>query len=269
MSPGQSGTQSGFLMPAAAMGLAAFALVVVAASLVVSAAGRDVSTIAREHAAREKALEAIQRVLQLLEADPTPEASSFHDPVWGKLSANVRLRELLPNPAGANVNRASKARLEAIAVGRLPAHVPPARALRKVYQARAAGELLTPDSLKLALKAHYRQLAPAITAAPEVNVNTAGEKKLRSLLKELLPAGRVSAAVDRILAAREKRELTPDELPALAPGADEATLRGTLGVRSKAYLIEIEEGGYTFEAVLVRRGATGEFALARFRELRS
>jgi hypothetical protein len=255
-------------MPTAAITLTAFSLVAVSFSLVVRAAGRDVSMFASETAARTSALDVVEEILGLLENDPTPAASSFHDPLWRNLPEAVVLGEPVPDPGRVNVNRASRQRLEAVARGRLPAHVPPARALRGVYEAREKGELLTPESLERALGAYYRRLIPSITAAPPANVNTVDATRLRSLLTELVPEARVPDALQRLLVERERRELTSRDLLGLVRGAPEAEVHAALGVRSRAYSIEIDRGGYTFEAVLLRVGAADEFVLARFREIR-
>jgi hypothetical protein len=283
----------GFATGAALVMMSLLGLVLATVGEPVVQARAYLSRAAAADAARAQAQAAVEAVIEVLRADPTPGADSFHDPLWARGVAGVVVRECYPPYAGGdgchaytNANTASLHRLQDVAAGRLPVGMDSAAALAPLLAVRATGELLDSAGLRLALGDAYEPLSPAITARPLVNANTAGPAVLAEVLAEYLPTDRGAggggrrsrrsggdawpAALSRMLTARRESELRRGDLPRVLEVPADAPLLAVLGVRSPALELLIHRGGRRFEAVIARvPGAGGTAGTgARYQVLR-
>lgn len=260
----RGGAACGFVSGTALIVLPALVLLAVASSAALQAAESYLQRTGAHRRAREQAREGVLEVIELIQADETPEAHSRHDPLWTRRPPGVEITGALPagrcvpglrcfsRYAYVNVNGASVSRLEAVAEARLPVDAPPGRVLEPVLAARRRGELLSPASLRLALGAHHEVLAPVLTAQALVNVNTAPPAALEEVIASEAPAVDARRAVRRIVEARERAEILRGDLPALLSVEADARLLSFLGVRSFTLRLLIARGGRSYEAVLAR-----------------
>lgn len=254
-------------------GFAALASLLVLVALVttlplLAAAGRLFEAQRARRAAavsrRAAAYEAVRAAASRMREDPTPRASSYHDPLYRRTPTGTIVTPVEP-PLGRdeandeqwlypffNVNTAPADRLERVAADRLPEDVSPARALSVVRATRERGELLTPDTLRRALGSSYDALHPVITAQPLLNANTASERSLERVLRRHVRSARAAALASRLVAERGAREIHAGELPELLGVPADAPVLAEIGVRGHLVQLGIRRGGRRYEALLVR-----------------
>lgn len=219
--------------------------------------------------------------VSLMRADPTPGASSYHDPLFVRPPAGTTITPVEPPldrrggtdtrrgrvQAGAggevssypffNVNIAPAHRLEQVAATRLPEDVSPIRVLSAVRAARERGEPLTPATLRRALGAAYNMLRPVITAQPLLNANTVSQRRLERLLRRHFRSYRAAAVASRLLAARAADEIDAGQLPDLLGVPADAPVLTEIGVRSHLVHLRIRRGGRRYEALIARLPGPG------------
>lgn len=277
-------------------GFATFASLVLIASLVavlplLAAAGRLLEAqLARRTDAvllRARARDAVAEAVSLMRADPSPGATSPHDPLFvhppgGTTVASVEPRLTAvghegPDPRDhrpypfINVNTVATRRLEDVAAARLPQDVSPARVLAGVHAARERGELLTPDTLRRAVGAGYEALHPVVTAEPLFNANTSSRRTLERLLRRHLGARRAHAVTTRITEYRSREEIDTGDLPRLLGVPADSAVPAVLGVRSHLVSLRVRRRGRHFEALLARLPGSArhpEIRVLRFAEVR-
>jgi hypothetical protein len=253
----------GFVTFAAAALLSALVLIALSHAAPVPVVLEHLEATARRREARAAARDTLEEVIRLLEADPTPQAQSVHDPLWQRTPPGVVVDEPLPPSAGgdgrytyANVNAARRQRLRKVAAGRLPPDVSAQEVLEPVLDARERGEVLTPQLLRHVLGEHYESLAPAVSARALVNANTATAAVLARLIAAHTTGLDAARTAARIVQARAESELARGDLAAILERPADAPVFAVLGVRSFTVRLEIRieggRGGRVFEALVLR-----------------
>ncbi len=273
----------GFISLAALLVLPAVVLLAVASSVALQSGESYLRRAVAERRVREQARVAVLEVIELMRADATPQAHSRHDPLWRRRPRGVEITAVLPPErcvvglrcfsryAYINVNAAPVTRLETVARARLPIDAPSAAVLEPILSARRAEELLSPASLRFALGTYHEALAPVLTARPLVNVNTAPPAVIEEVIAAEAPTVDSPRALGRVLHARERAEISREDLPALLAVDEEARVLSFLGVRTLTLGLLIARGDRRYEAVLARvpdAVSAGGVQVLRFSEVR-